>query len=287
MPSPDDVPGQHLQPTIVEPDAAELPLSSHATTFCVEGEVPTSISEEDWSGEYKISPMPGTTFNHLLQARSSLDQSESSVPPSLSAGSTTASSDGEEQEVGLRAQSGMEHLSSLLPSEVEVTGHADIRPADQALEIFLDRDPSHYRAILTWLRCGRLPRQYDITSTLELFEEQDLAGASDMCCATYIPTPQVALLLHPLLSTLQDLRDEAQWIGLKDLCEACDDRISELAAWLRKRSRVSGSSQSSDMPPPTARPFAKRRPKQARFYGSAPSLPLPEATPEEHRHNWI
>lgn len=300
MPSPNVVPGQHLQPAIVEPDAADLPMSAHATLFCVESEVPASISsEEDWSADYEVSPMPTTTFNHLLQERNSQAYSTPSCPPSLSTGSTNASTDDE----GEREGEAVASPSPVSPtSEHSRRSGTRRRPADQAIEIFLERDPEPFPAVLRWLRTGQLPRQYNLSSTLDLFAEKQADGSLELRQATTIPTAQLALSLHPLLASLQNLKEEAQWLGLKDLKEECEDRINELAAWLRHGSKYSSTStsyaysstQEGDYSeaPPTARPTShrfknSRRPRQARFYGSAPPLPLPEATPEEHRQNWI
>lgn len=254
-------------------------MSAHATMFCLESEVPASINEEDWSADYEISPMPTATFHHLLQQQGQPRSSTPSSPPSLCTGSTARSS---------RVDMYTHGAASSSSSSSQVSSS---RPADQAIEIFLDRPACAYTAVLAWLRSGRLPRSYNLTSTLDLFAEKLQDGRLELRNATSLPASQLALSLHPLISSLQDLMEESKWLGLKDLSEECEDRINELASWLRHQSRAEYTEcqRNQDLRPRSQHFKRERRPRQARFYGSnvPPYTSLPHATPEDQRQGWI
>lgn len=95
---------------------------------------------------------------------------------------------------------------------------------DPPLEVFLDRDPTTFVAVLSYLRDRVLPPSL----TLPAESERTLFALH----------PPAALALLAALSTLER---EARWLGIDDLVEVCvaeRERAGELVSWLEERAKA-------------------------------------------------
>lgn len=177
------------QPVITSPIGR--PKSARATILGFD-EFPSEAADDDWTNDYL----------GIISTRRALSTVGPEEAPSLSTSSTSS----DEPIVA-------DHLVDT-PSALPTQPSAE----HGMVQLFLERDASRYEAILHFLREGVLPRTLDIGSTLS-FADIDL---------TSVPASVLTLVLHPLIAQLQDLREEAAWLGLQVMEEDCLTRLSEL-----------------------------------------------------------
>lgn len=259
--------------------------SARATVFSVDG-LPQNIDEDDWSSDFVLSPQeqPSCIFTAFSGADKSSDGSRSSTP-SLTSSPTTMS-------IGLPQ---LEHIKALVPQmQVTTLGEREASsiysrssyrrnkslPADEKVEIFLERDPERefalfslsllilinllnfkaYTSICHYLRTSALP------DSLSALTDAALEGLD----VSTLPNGLLTLIMSPVLASLNALRDEGNWLGLTLLEEECVRRLDTASNLLN------GARQ----------PTTVLRPREARFAPVTPPRNL-APTPVEERANWI
>jgi len=231
--------GNLRQPEIQSP--AGRPKSARATILGFD-ELPSEAGQDDWTNDYLPSSLS------IISTRRALSPVGPEEAPSLSTSSTSS----DEPIVA----DYLVDTPSALPTSPNVK--------DEMVQLFLERDPSRYEAVLHFLREGKLPRSLDIGSTTTFAD-----ATLDL---TSVPPAVLTLVLHPLIAQLQDLREEAAWLGLQVMEEDCLTRLSELNTLLNS---------SSDLK--TAR-HGKRRPKAVGKAVSPKKCPTPV---EQMDENWL
>lgn len=274
----------HLSPLRVNVAQAELvkspagrPKSARATILGFD-ELPTETGEDDWTADYLPASIPHS-LSCIISTRALTVGRESVGPESAPGLSCSSSTSSEDDAPHLVAADYFVDTPARLPKLPSTK-------LDEMVELFLERDPSRYEAIIHYLRTGHLPRSLDITSTLSFANSRRTSDSSSYSQIELSDLPQhlTALLLHPIISQLQDLREEAAWLGLQGLEEECLSRLSQLNTMLN-----SGSSAFTDSDQPrTARPAQRAyraRPKAAPRSAVSPSKrPTPV---EEMDENWL
>lgn len=124
-----------------------------------------------------------------------------------------------------------------------------------SLDIMLDRSPEPYEAILHYLREGELPRKLAFTTSFALatalrsFTNSAVHPSKWSSAEGKLPAVAsldaivskmdarsrlalLPLLLHPIIAQLEDLRDEARFLGLKTLQSAAQREIELFATLL-------------------------------------------------------
>jgi len=303
------------KPSVIEDEDIQALRSSRATVFDLHAIYPSNIDEEnpdDWTPDFIMS-QPGresdvispsvATYHALICAHQDASHpAETAYTPSLSSSPTTASLIGDSYE---------SRASNLLREEISESSYSSTsetkpdlgRNFAQAVEVFLDRDPSSYGFIMHWLRKGVLPRCLLLSSALDQLRNRTESTAFSVTEQSNIRAELLAIILHPLLSQLRDLRDEAAWTGLNSLVDECKNRIAELD-WLLNNSHfacpsISKRSESPEDQLGTARPFSEtsgatdafsvnssqKRPKHVK--SASPYKGEFVATPVGNRDQWI
>ena len=230
------------QPVITSPIGR--PKSARASILGFD-ELPSEAGQDDWTNDY----LPCIISTRRLL---SIGPEEA---PSLSTSSTSSESD--EPIVA----DYLVDTPSVLPTSPNVK--------DETVQLFLERDPSRYEAILHYLREGKLPRALDIGSSLSFASYDATLDLSS------VPPSILTLVLHPLIAQIQDLREEAAWLGLQVMEEDCLSRLSELNTLINSASDQKTASK--------ARPV-KRRPKAVGKAVLAQKCPTPV---EQMDENWL
>lgn len=98
-----------------------------------------------------------------------------------------------------------------------------------SIEIFLDRSPKIYSAILSYLRDGFLPSSFSLPSSPSHSNPQNNAF-DPTHLSLYTLQPSAAL---SLLAKLRTLSTEAHWLGLEDLINLCEKESYKVAEMVR------------------------------------------------------
>lgn len=115
------------------------------------------------------------------------------------------------------------------------SGEVGTENSVDVMEIFLDRDPTSYEAIFSWIRDGVLPARLSISLPSS-------TSASSSSVPPVDPTLLALFVLSPssligLVTSLKSLSLEAAWLGMHELVNACEEerlRVQELAKWVQK-----------------------------------------------------
>lgn len=162
--------------------------------------------------------------------------------------------------------------------------HSGIHGAPHPVEVYLDRNPHPYDAILYYLREGILPRSlcyigrtFTATDTDRFdavlratVENDDTTTSSSTTPGPSLPSSPLAslciesmtasckaallpFLLSPLLAALQDLHQEAAYLGLEELERMCFEEMEAVQRVLREACESlvthSATSRSAGSPP--------------------------------------
>lgn len=120
-------------------------------------------------------------------------------------------------------------LSMLHPLDTMAERTARRHP--QSMDIMLDRSSEPYEPVLHWLRAGRLPHALRYSAACP--DKAVLADLPASARAALLP-----LLLHPVMSQLQALQAEAEYLGMADLRKAVERELALLQHLSKQEART-------------------------------------------------
>lgn len=114
------------------------------------------------------------------------------------------------------------------------------------VNVYIDRSAQPYDGLLHWLRTGSLPSRLCLDEALSLATADGTAESHQSIRAVLdmIPTEAkqklMPLVLHPIMSEVKDLRDEAEYLGFYKLVKQCEAEIAKLKRAIRFSRNVVG-----------------------------------------------
>ena len=152
--------------------------------------------------------------------------STSSQPPSLSSSPTSSDF------INVKSITGGAQLPTRRALEIIARS---CTASHRSIEIYLDRPSEPYELILYYLREGELPRRLRYSSSAAMFTVNDSDHDPNSALTKLVRSVPVGLrhciipfLLHPIVSQLQDLLDEAAYLGMTELEDLCAKELAQL-----------------------------------------------------------
>lgn len=198
--------------------------------------IPSSASEAQ-KQEAKMKAEEAQPINTSLKSRCS-DSSSSHMPSLSSSPNSSAYQIDSPILLSGTAKRFGEHItttSGAFENLVMQHGQDVVHP----INVYLDRSAESYDAIFHFLRAGTLPRKLCLNDavygSLNNFNHNDEDSIHSLLNSLPLDTRSrlMPLVLHPVMSELKDLKEEADYLGLSTLTNLCDIEISKLKKMVR------------------------------------------------------
>jgi len=108
------------------------------------------------------------------------------------------------------------------------------------INVYLDRSAEPYDAIFHFIRTGVLPRKLCLDDALYRLSDNNKVDSNEVSIQNVLDSLPIdtrkkllPLVLHPIMSEIKDLKEEAEYLGFTILVELCEVEISKLKKMIR------------------------------------------------------